>query len=127
MRVPSLLAAARRALTPAPKCRPFPPAANDPGARPLLSAFQAGLAAAEGWCLLDLGTGLDAQPRHELRCLSGRHGARPRFSTDEQAWRHIVAQARTGSVLHLHALLLADPAERLLIRRWCGWVPDPAA
>ena len=47
----------------------------------------------------------------------------PLFHSDEDAWQHVVHQARAGSIPHQRALQMVDPVERLAIEAKCGWCP----
>ncbi len=78
---------------------------------------------AEGWDVFDCGCRDDGSPRVELQRLDSPPCGTPVFRSDEDAWRHVVGQARAGSIPHQRALQMADPVERLAIEAKCGWCP----
>jgi len=93
-----------------------PPAAPTPA----LDTFDYDAAHAEGWTLSNLGRYQDRTPHIELQRLDRRKAADGGFSSDRDAWTHVVKRAREGSLLHLAALSLIDRRERLVITAHCG-------
>ncbi len=80
-------------------------------------------AQAEGWDVFDCGLRDDDAPRVELQRLDSSPCGKPLFRSDEDAWQHVVRQARAGSIPHQRALQMVDPVERLAIEAKCGWCP----
>ena len=80
-------------------------------------------AQAEGWDVFDCGLRDDGAPRVELQRLDSPPCGTPLFRSDEDAWQHVVRQARAGSIPHQRALQMVDPVERLAIEAKCGWCP----
>jgi hypothetical protein len=80
-------------------------------------------AQAEGWDVFDCGFRDDGAPRVELQRLDSPPCGTPLFRSDEDAWQHVVRQARAGSIPHQRALQMVDPVERLAIEVKCGWCP----
>jgi hypothetical protein len=80
-------------------------------------------AQAEGWDVFDCGLRDDGAPRVELQRLDSPPCGTPLFRSDEDAWQHVVRQARAGSIPHQRALQTVDPVERLAIEAKCGWCP----
>lgn len=74
----------------------------------------------EGWTLSDCGALDDGSPQIQLQRLDALGSGVPIFAEDHHAWDHVVAQARTGSVLHRDALQRVDRVERALIEASCG-------
>jgi len=74
----------------------------------------------EGWTLSGCGTLDDGSPQIQLQCLDAPEPGVPTFAEDHDAWDHVVARARTGSVLHRDALQRVDRVERALIEASCG-------
>ncbi len=90
--------------------------------------FDALAAWREGWTLsLGASAHADGTACVELQRLDIRlEGSRPVFASDGDAWQHVVACARQGSLLHRAALALVDRHERRLIEAACGaWPPHP--
>ncbi len=77
-------------------------------------------AQAEGWDVFDCGLRDDGAPRIELQRLDSPPCGTPLFRSDEDAWQHVVRQARAGSIPHQRALQMVDPVERLAIEAKCG-------
>ena len=70
---------------------------------------------AEGWILSHTSNDtIELQRVDEPEC-----GDTP-FEDDASAWVHVVNQARLGSLMHLRALEIVDPYERLKIKQRCG-------
>ena len=85
--------------------------------------FDDARALSEGWGVFDCGCREDGSPRIELQRIDSPACGTPRFQGDDAAWRHVVRQARAGSVPHQRALQMVDPVERLAIEAKCGWCP----
>lgn len=47
------------------------------------------------------------------------------FESDYDAWAHVVNKARAGSAMHIDALNMVDPDEKLDIIAACGWYRKP--
>jgi len=73
----------------------------------------------EGWTISDCGTYANGDPHKELQKLDNPQNGHA-FKEDRDAWTHVVARARKGSVLHIQALDLIDRRERLAIETHCG-------
>src|SRR6185437_8048581 len=80
---------------------------------------------AEGWNIFDCGCRQDGGPRVEIQRVDSPETGDPVFADDSDAWRQVVARARAGSALHLRALQMIDPIERMLIEARFGWWPEP--
>ncbi|MDB5402379.1 MAG: uncharacterized protein JWQ55_4397 [Rhodopila sp.] len=85
--------------------------------------FKSDVARAEGWDIFDWGLRDDGTARIEIQRLDSPETTQPTFESDLAAWEHVVARARAGSVLHLRALQMVDPTERMLIQCFCA-APD---
>ena len=92
-------------------------------AQPALDTLDHQATTPEGWGVYDCGLREDGTPRIELQRIDEPDGAEPSFASDEDAWRHVIARAAAGSALHLQALRLVDPVERMAIEPTCGWCP----
>jgi hypothetical protein len=73
--------------------------------------------------VFDCGFREDGSPRIELQRLDNPACGTPLFKSDNDAWQHVLARARTGSELHMATLRMIDPVERMLIEAKCGWCP----
>ncbi len=81
-----------------------------------ITEFDHAAARRDGWVLADLGTYPDGKPRIEIQAyIPPRYIGKRHFTCDRNAWDHVVKQARSSSALHLHALDLIDPRERMVI------------
>ena len=80
---------------------------------------------AEGWSIFDCGCRQDGSRWLEIQRIDSPEAGTPVFADDSDAWRHVVARARAGSALHLRALQMIDPIERMLIEASFGWWPEP--
>lgn len=69
----------------------------------------------EGWTLSDYGRFKDGSPHIELQKLDNPHSGAAIFREDREAWAHVAQRARAGSPLHMQALALIDPRERMAI------------
>jgi len=96
------------------------PPATFGAATPSISSFDFNRAHREGWTLADLGAARDGSPRVELRKLDKPPVGFPAFRQDQDAWAHVVARAKEGSLLHRQALDFVDPRERLAIATFHG-------
>lgn len=85
-----------------------------------LKSFDYQAAHRDGWTISDLGRFKDGTPHVELQKLDRPRDGAPRFHEDKEAWAHVVAKARAGSVLHSQALDLVDRRERLAIETLFG-------
>jgi hypothetical protein len=74
----------------------------------------------EGWTIRNYGSYTKGEARIELQKLDDPHNSSLAFKEDRDAWVHVVACARAGSLLHLQALDLIDSRERLAIEVHCG-------
>ena len=74
----------------------------------------------EGWTLSNYGTYKDGTPHVELQRLDKLKVEDGGFSSDLDAWIHVVNRARQHSALHLAALSLIDRHEKLGIETHCG-------
>lgn len=83
------------------------------GAIAFLDTFDHDAARRDGWTLSDCGRYRDGAPHIELRKFDNPEYCR--FREDKDAWAHVVAKARAGSLLHIQALELIDRRERLAI------------
>lgn len=88
----------------------------DPGDIP----FDHSAAAREGWSVAEAEELADGTPGVQLQRIDCPEDGQPIFRDDVDAWRHVVARARTGSRLHRRALALVDKVERALIEITCG-------
>lgn len=76
--------------------------------------------------MFDCGLREDGTPRIEIqRIHCPEDGSEPPFTDDQQAWVYVLYRAQAGSGLHLQALRMVDPIERLVIEGIFGWWPDP--
>ena len=91
-----------------------------------LQPFVGDVARAEGWDVFDCGLHPDGSPHVEIQRVDNPDSGRPVFADDADAWQHVVDRARLGSALHLRALEMVDPVERLLIETSCGAWTAPA-
>lgn len=82
--------------------------------------FDTSAAALEGWEVSDAGPDLSGRAIVQLQALPGPAGGAAAFERDEDAWIHVVAQARAGSNLHRLALAAVNDVERALIEATCG-------
>ena len=82
--------------------------------------FSSEMARAEGWDIFDCGVHEDGSPHVEIQRVDEPMSGSPVFAGDAEAWDHVAARARQGSALHLCALQMVDPVERLLIESRCG-------
>ena len=99
---------------------PAPVAATGtPDASPL-AGFDLWTAWQEGWTLTFLGVLTDGRHRIELARVSTTPSGTTGFDRDQDAWDHVVTQARAGSALHRDALARVDRMERMLIEASCG-------
>jgi hypothetical protein len=98
---------------------------NAASADDLLWVFGPSLAEAEGWDVFACGCREDGSPRVEIQRIDPPQAGAPVFADDNDAWRHVVTRARAGSALHLRALKMVDPIERMLIEASFGWWPEP--
>jgi hypothetical protein len=86
------------------------------GAATPITEFDHAAARRDGWVLADLGTYPDGKPRIEIQAyIPPRYIGKRTFTCDRNAWDHVVKEARAGSALHLQALDLIDPRERMVI------------
>jgi len=75
----------------------------------------------EGWTVLNCGPREDGSVCIQLKRLDDLPDVSgPVFESDGDAWQHVVAHAREGSLLHLGALALVDRQERCIIELACG-------
>ena len=88
---------------------------------PVVAGYDFRHAHAEGWDVFDCGLREDGSPRIELQRLDNPACGTPLFSGDDAAWQHVVDRARQGSELHIAALRMVDPVERMSIEAKCGW------
>lgn len=77
--------------------------------------FDHAAAAKEGWAVVDCGPSFEGAPQSRLQPIAGPRDGRLAFTEDRDAWAHVVARARAGSVLHRAALDAVDDMERMLI------------
>lgn len=96
------------------------PSLQDGAAAPIIASFDLRRAHREGWTLSLLGISSDGSPRVELRKLDNPPPGIPAFPQDKDAWTHVVARAREGSLPHRQALDLVDARERLAIEVFQG-------
>lgn len=88
--------------------------------------FDLAQASAEGWGVFDCGLREDHTSRIEIQRIDfPDDGSEAPFTDDQQAWQYVLYRAQAGSVLHLQALRMVDPIERLVIEGIFGWWPDP--
>jgi hypothetical protein len=80
-----------------------------------LAGFDHATAQMEGWVLSDAGTSPEGVRRIQIQRLDNPEIGRPRFADDHDAWAHVVAHAREGSLLHRDALKRIDNIERSII------------
>jgi len=81
-----------------------------------VTQFDHAAARRDGWVLADLGAYPDGKPRIEIQAyIPPRYIGKRTFTCDRHAWDHVVKEARAGSALHLQALDLIDPRERMVI------------
>lgn len=85
--------------------------------------FNEAEARAEGWGVFDCGYRDDGSRKVELQRIDSPACGTPHFRGDDDAWQHVVQQARAGSIAHQQALRLVDPVERLAIETKCVWCP----
>ncbi|MBU3887945.1 hypothetical protein [Methylosinus sp. KRF6] len=85
-----------------------------------LDAFDHDAARRDGWVISDCGNYRDGAPRIELQKFDDPEEGPPKFRDDREAWGHVVARARAGSVRHLRALDLVDRRERFAIEAAFG-------
>jgi hypothetical protein len=90
-----------------------------------LWVFGPSLAEAEGWNVFDCGCREEGSPRVEIQRIDSPQAGALVFADDNDAWRHVVTRARAGSALHLRALQMIDPIERMLIEASFGRWPEP--
>ena len=74
----------------------------------------------EGWTLFNYGHYKDGVPHVQIQKLDKLKATEGGFSSDLDAWTHVVEHARQGSPLHMAALNLVDRRERLGITAHCG-------
>ena len=79
--------------------------------------FDNAAARREGWVISGCGVDDAGRPRVELQRLDEPGPREGTFRDDCDAWTHVAERARRGSRLHLQALALVDPIERVLIER----------
>ena len=84
------------------------------------TTFDHAAAAKEGWAVSDCGSSFEGARQAQLQRLDALPDGQPAFADDRDAWMHVVARARAGSILHREALAAVDDMERLLIRASCG-------
>jgi len=82
--------------------------------------FDDSTAALEGWGVFDAGPDPSGHAVVQLQALPAPAGGVAAFERDEDAWAHVVAQARAGSNLHRLALAAVNDVERALIEGTCG-------
>jgi hypothetical protein len=85
-----------------------------------LDAFDHEAARRDGWVISDCGNYRDDAPHIELRKFDDAEKGLSKFRDDREAWGHVVARARAGSVLHMRALDLIDRRERFAIEAAFG-------
>jgi hypothetical protein len=85
-----------------------------------LDAFDHDAAGRDGWVISDCGIYRDAAPHIELQKFADAEAGLSKFRDDREAWAHVVARARAGSVLHIRALDLVDRRERFAIEAAFG-------
>lgn len=85
-----------------------------------VDAFDHDAARRDGWIISDCGKYRDDAPRIELQKFDDPEQGPPKFRDDREAWSHVVARARAGSVLHMRALDLVDRRERFAIEAAFG-------
>ena len=114
-----------------PRCEPDPFQPFDTlaafsllrGHRPPLPVDLRGIASRwrEGWTVAACDPHANGSACIQLQRLDRMlDGRRPVFASDGDAWQHVVARARAGSLLHAAALALVDRHERRLIEAACG-------
>jgi hypothetical protein len=85
-----------------------------------LDAFDREAARRDGWVISDCSRYRDGAPRIELQKFDDAETKLSKFRDDREAWGHVVARARAGSVLHIRALDLVDRRERFAIEAAFG-------
>lgn len=85
-----------------------------------LDTFDHDAARRDGWAVSDCGRYRDGAPRIELQKFDNPESGLCKFREDKEAWAHVVARARAGSLLHIQALDLVDRRERLAIESSMG-------
>ncbi|MBG0808064.1 hypothetical protein IY145_01360 [Methylosinus sp. H3A] len=85
-----------------------------------LDAFDHEAARRDGWVISDCGNYRDDAPHIELQKFDDPQQGPLKFCDDREAWSHVVARARGGSVLHMRALDLVDRRERFAIEAAFG-------
>lgn len=80
-----------------------------------LAGFDHTTAQAEGWVLSDAGLSPEGVHCIQVQRLENPEIGQPRFADDHDAWAHVVARAREGSLLHRDALTRIDHIERNII------------
>ena len=74
----------------------------------------------EGWALFNCGPDHEGRPQIQLQREDAPEDREPPFTSDRDAWLHVVTRARAGSALHRAALDAVDDTERMLIEAACG-------
>jgi len=86
-----------------------------------VTQFDHAAARRDGWVLADLGAYPDGKPRIEIQAyIPPRYIGKRTFTCDRNAWDHVVKEAQAGNALHLQALDLIDPRERMVIEASTG-------
>jgi hypothetical protein len=80
-----------------------------------LADFDHATAQAEGWVLSDAGISPEGVHCMQIRRLENPRIGQTRFADDHDAWAHVVARARKGSLPHRDALTRIDHIERNII------------